>query len=49
MRYDRDMRGYGANPPDPKWPGEWGWFWPSSAPPSRAQQRHMLVPTATAR
>ncbi|RWM15326.1 MAG: allantoinase PuuE [Mesorhizobium sp.] len=21
MRYDRDMRGYGANPPDPKWPG----------------------------
>ncbi|RWB73847.1 allantoinase PuuE [Mesorhizobium sp.] len=20
MRYDRDMRGYGANPPDPKWP-----------------------------
>jgi OHCU decarboxylase len=22
MRYIRDMRGYGANPPDPKWPGE---------------------------
>lgn len=21
MRYQRDMRGYGANPPDPKWPG----------------------------
>ncbi|RWN67169.1 MAG: allantoinase PuuE [Mesorhizobium sp.] len=21
MRYERDMRGYGANPPDPKWPG----------------------------
>ncbi len=21
MRYVRDMRGYGANPPDPKWPG----------------------------
>lgn len=21
MRYPRDMRGYGANPPDPKWPG----------------------------
>lgn len=21
MRYTRDMRGYGANPPDPKWPG----------------------------
>ena len=21
MRYHRDMRGYGANPPDPKWPG----------------------------
>ena len=21
MRYSRDMRGYGANPPDPKWPG----------------------------
>ncbi|MGB3389653.1 MAG: allantoinase PuuE [Pseudaminobacter sp.] len=21
MRYKRDMRGYGANPPDPKWPG----------------------------
>lgn len=21
MRYIRDMRGYGANPPDPKWPG----------------------------
>ena len=20
-RYERDMRGYGANPPDPKWPG----------------------------
>ncbi|RWM15749.1 MAG: allantoinase PuuE [Mesorhizobium sp.] len=20
MRYERDMRGYGANPPDPKWP-----------------------------
>src|SRR5882762_11657254 len=20
MRYVRDMRGYGANPPDPKWP-----------------------------
>ena len=19
--YDRDLRGYGANPPDPKWPG----------------------------
>jgi OHCU decarboxylase len=22
MRYQRDMRGYGANPPDPKWPGD---------------------------
>jgi len=22
MRYVRDMRGYGANPPDPKWPGD---------------------------
>jgi OHCU decarboxylase len=21
MRYQRDMRGYGANPPNPKWPG----------------------------
>lgn len=21
MRYQRDMRGYGQNPPDPKWPG----------------------------
>lgn len=21
VRYERDMRGYGANPPDPKWPG----------------------------
>ncbi|MGB3897307.1 MAG: allantoinase PuuE [Mesorhizobium sp.] len=21
MRYQRNMRGYGANPPDPKWPG----------------------------
>jgi len=21
MRYERDMRGYGRNPPDPKWPG----------------------------
>ena len=21
MRYERDMRGYGASPPDPKWPG----------------------------
>jgi OHCU decarboxylase len=21
MRYERDMRGYGANPPDPRWPG----------------------------
>src|SRR5262245_25480688 len=21
MRYERNMRGYGANPPDPKWPG----------------------------
>ena len=21
MRYPRDMRGYGANPPDPRWPG----------------------------
>ena len=21
MRYIRDMRGYGANPPDPQWPG----------------------------
>src|SRR5690606_23933895 len=21
MRYPRDMRGYGQNPPDPKWPG----------------------------
>ena len=21
MRYPRDMRGYGANPPDPEWPG----------------------------
>lgn len=21
MRYQRDMRGYGANPPDPRWPG----------------------------
>jgi len=21
MRYPRDMRGYGANPPDPQWPG----------------------------
>ncbi|MCV3238366.1 allantoinase PuuE [Mesorhizobium sp. ZC-5] len=21
MRYQRDMRGYGASPPDPKWPG----------------------------
>ncbi|QPC85543.1 allantoinase PuuE [Mesorhizobium sp. NBSH29] len=21
MRYQRDMRGYGANPPDPQWPG----------------------------
>ena len=21
-RYPRDMRGYGANPPDPKWPGD---------------------------
>ncbi|TIQ55269.1 MAG: allantoinase PuuE [Mesorhizobium sp.] len=21
MRYERDMRGYGSNPPDPKWPG----------------------------
>ena len=20
MRYERDMRGYGANPPDPEWP-----------------------------
>ncbi|MEP0697148.1 MAG: allantoinase, partial [Nitratireductor sp.] len=20
-RYPRDMRGYGANPPDPEWPG----------------------------
>ena len=22
MRYQRTMRGYGANPPDPKWPGD---------------------------
>jgi OHCU decarboxylase len=21
LRYERDMRGYGANPPDPQWPG----------------------------
>ena len=21
MRYERDMRGYGRNPPDPRWPG----------------------------
>src|SRR6187402_3819266 len=21
MRYERDMRGHGQNPPDPKWPG----------------------------
>ena len=21
MRYSRDMRGYGAEAPDPKWPG----------------------------
>ena len=21
MRYERDMRGYGRNPPDPQWPG----------------------------